>query len=120
MHKKLLIVITHSSDAPERAAAALAIANAAVSNNRDVVIFALNEGALLVKGGFAETITDQKAFPPIKDLLQSLVEAGQQFLVCSTCAKQFGLAEQDLLPNTQMSGAAVLLDHMDSRETITL
>ena len=119
MHKKLLIVITHSSDAPERAAAALSIASAAVSSNRDVMIFALNEGALLVKKGFAETITDQKAFPPIKDILQSLVEAGQPFLVCSTCAKQFGITEHELLPNTQMSGAATLLDHMDSRETIT-
>ena len=51
MEKKFLIVATHSFDAPERAGAALAIANTAVANDMDVVIFTLNEGALLVKRG---------------------------------------------------------------------
>ena len=119
MKKKLLFVITHSVDAPDRAAAALAIANSAVSGGRDAAIFALNEGALLLKKGFAETITDQKAFPPIKELLETLVEAGQRFYICSTCAKQYEIGEEDLLPNTEMSGALTLLDLMETRETVT-
>lgn len=119
MQKKILMIITHSSDAPERAAAALSIANAAVAGNRDLVVFALNEGALLVKQGFAETITNQKAFPPIRDLLQSLVTAGQKFYVCSTCAKQFGVAENELLANTNMAGPPTLLELMNEREVLT-
>ena len=76
MEKKFLIIATHSFDAPERAGAALAIANTAVANDMDVVIFALNEGALLVKKGFAETVTDQKAFPPLKTLIDTLCGGG--------------------------------------------
>ncbi|MBI5189980.1 MAG: DsrE family protein [Nitrospirae bacterium] len=119
MEKKFLIVITHSSDAPERAGAALSIANTAVASGMDVVIFALNEGALLVKKGFAETVTDQKAFPPLKTLLDTLVEAGQKFFVCTACANQFGVGKDELLPNTEMAGPQTLLEYALEREVMT-
>ena len=119
MEKKFLIVATHSFDAPERAGAALAIANTAVANDMDVVIFALNEGALLVKNGFAETVTDQKAFPPLKKLLDTLVEAGQKFYVCTACANQFGIKPEELLPNTEMAGPQTLLELALEREVMT-
>jgi predicted peroxiredoxin len=118
MEKKLLMLITHSSDAPERAGAALAIANTAVANDMDVVVFALNEGALLVKSGFAETVTDQKAFPPLKVLLDTLVEAGQKFYVCTACANQFGIKEEELLPNTEMAGPQTILELALEREVM--
>jgi predicted peroxiredoxin len=119
MGKKLLFVITHSFDAPERAGAALSIANAAVADGMDVAIFALNEGALLVKKGFAQTVTDQKAFPPLKTLLDALVEAGQKFYVCSACAKQFDVKPEELLPNTGIAGPQTLLDLAMEREVMT-
>ena len=119
MEKKFLIVATHSFDAPERAGAALAIANTAVANDMDVVIFALNEGALLVKKGFAETVTDQKAFPPLKTLMDTLVGAGQKFYVCTACANQFGIKQEELLPNTEMAGPQTLLELALEREVMT-
>ena len=119
MEKKFLIMVTHSFDAPERAGAALAIANTAVASDMDVVVFAINEGALLVKKGFAETITDQKAFPAIKTLLDTLVEAGQKFYVCTACANQFGIAKEDLLPNTEMAGPQTILDLAMEREVMS-
>jgi len=118
MEKKLLIVLTHSQDAPDRAAAALAIASAALAEGRDLAVFALNDGAKLMKRGFAETITGQEAFPPIKDLLGNLVEAGQKFFVCSTCAAQYGNKVQDLLPGAELSGAPILLRLVDEREVL--
>ncbi len=119
MDKKLLLVATHSFDAPERAGAALSIANTAVANGIDVIVFTINEGALLVKKGFAETIKEQKAFPPIKDLMASLVEAGQKFYVCTPCAAQFGVKPEDLLPNAEMAGAQTLVDLAMDREVMT-
>ncbi|MHB8174527.1 MAG: DsrE family protein [Nitrospirota bacterium] len=119
MEKKLLLVATHSFDAPERAGAALAIANTAVANGIDVVVFAINEGALLVKKGFAETIKDQKAFPPIKDLLATLVEMEQKFYVCTPCAIQFDVKPEDLLPNTEIAGAQILVELAMDREVLT-
>ena len=119
MEKKFLIVATHSFDAPERAGAALAIANTAVANGMDVVVFAINEGVLLLKKGFPETITDQKAFPPAKDLVKSLVENETKMYVCAPCALQFSVAPEDLQPNTEIAGAQVLLDLAMDREVIT-
>jgi len=119
MEKKLLLVVTHSFDSPERAGAALSIACTAVANGMDVVIFALNEGALLVKKGFAETVTDQKAFPPLKTLLDTLVEAGQKFYVCTACANQLGVRPEELLPDTEMAGPQTVLDLAMEREVMT-
>lgn len=119
MEKKFLIIATHSFDEPERAGAALAIANTAVANNMDVVIFTMNEGVLLVKKGFAETIKDQKAFPPIKDLLATLVENGQKFYACPPCAKQFDVKAEDLLPGAELAGTQTLLELAMDREVMT-
>jgi len=120
MEKKLLIVATHSFDAPERAGAALSIANTAVANGMDVVIFTINEGVLLVKKGFPETITEQKAFPPVKDLIASLVEEGQKFYACTPCANQFGVKPEEFIPNTELAGAQTLLELAMEREVISM
>jgi len=119
MEKKLLIVATHSFDAPERAGAALSIANTAVANGIDTVIFTINEGVMLVKKGFAETVTDQKAFPPIKDLLASLVENGQKFYACTPCTMQFGVKPDEMLPGAEQAGAQTLIDLAMDREVMT-
>ena len=119
MEKKLLIVATHSFDAPERAGAALAIANTAVANGMDVVIFTINEGVLLTKKGFPETVKEQKAFPPIKDLVASLVENEQKFYACTPCAQQFDVKPEEMVPNCQLAGAQVLLELAMEREVMT-
>ncbi len=119
MEKKFLIVATHSFDAPERAGAALAVANTAVASGMDVVIFTMNEGVLLVKKGFADTIKEQKAFPPVKDLLASLVESGQKFYACPPCANQFGVKAEDLLPGAELAGTQTLLELAMGREVMT-
>lgn len=119
MDKKLLIVATHSFDEPERAGAALAIANTAVANGMDIVIFTINEGVLLAKKGFPETIKEQKAFPPVKDLVASLVENEQKFYVCTPCAQQFDVKPEDMIPNAEQAGAQTLLELAMEREVMT-
>lgn len=119
MEKKFLIVATHSFDAPERAGAALAIASTAVASGMDVIIFTVNEGVLLVKKGFAETVKDQKAFPPLKELLDTLVENGQKFYACPPCAIQFDVKPEDLLPGAELAGTQKLLELALEREVMT-
>ena len=118
MEKKLLMIITHSSDAPERAGAALAITNTAVANGMDIAVFCMNEGVHLLKKGFAETITDQKAFPPIKDLLASLVENEQKFYACAACVEQYGIKDDEFLPGTEQAGAQTILELALEREVM--
>jgi len=119
MEKKFVIVATHSFDAPERAGAALAIASTAVASGMDVVIFTINEGVLLTKKGFPETITEQKAFPPVKDLVASLVENEVKFYACTPCAKQFGVEPGEFIPNCELAGAQTLLELAMEREVMT-
>ena len=119
MEKKFLIIATHSFDAPERAGAALAIANTAVANGMDVVVFTINEGVLLVKKGFPETITDQKAFPPVKDLMASLVENETKMYACTPCAQQFGVNPEEMVAGCELAGAQTLLELAMEREVMT-
>ncbi len=119
MEKKFLIVATHSGDAPERAGAALTIATTAVASDIDVVIFTINEGVLLAKKGFAETVKEQKAFPPLKELIATLVENDTRFYVCTPCANQFGVKPDELIPGAELAGAQLLLELAMEREVMT-
>jgi len=117
--KKLLIMLTHSSDAPERACAALSIAGTAIANGIDLAIFGVNDGALLLKKGYADTMTNHKAFPPVGKLLNALIEAEQRFYICAACAKQYGIRNADLIPNTELAGAQTVLELAMEREVMT-
>jgi len=117
--KKLLIMLTHSSDAPERACAALSVAGTALANGIDLAIFGVNDGALLMKKGYVETVKNHKAFPPLAKLLNTLIEAEQKFYVCAACAKQYGFRDTDLIPNAELAGAQTVIELAMEREVMT-
>jgi len=117
--KKLLIIVTHSADAPERACAALSIAGTALANGIDIALFFVNDGALLLKKGYAETVKNHKAFPTLPKLLGTLVDMEQKFHLCSACAKQYGMTEADFLPGTELAGAQAVIELAMEREVMT-
>jgi len=117
--KKLLIIVSHAADAPERACAALSIAVTALANGLDLAIFFVNDGALLLKKGYAETVTNHKAFPTLAKLLGNLMDMEQKFHLCSACAKQYGIGEADFLPNTELAGAQAVIELAMEREVMT-
>lgn len=58
--KKFVFILNHSFDQPDRAAAALQLAANMKAFDVNLDFFLLNEGVMLAKKGFAETIQDRR------------------------------------------------------------
>lgn len=119
-NREFIFVCTHSFDAPEKAAAALQLATNMVAFDARVDFFLMNEGVLLARKGFAETITWQHGFSPIKDLLKSLIEDfGVKFYVCASCVEPYGLKGVDLIENAEIKPGSFLGELLMQRQNVT-
>jgi predicted peroxiredoxin len=112
-NKDFEFIVSHSFDAPERAAAALQLAS-------NMVAFLMNEGVMLAKKGFAETITWQHGFSPIRDLLKTLTEDfDSKFYVCASCVEPFGLKDAELIDNSEIKPGSYLGELLMERQNVS-
>ena len=119
MAKKVLLVITHSTDDPDRANAAVALAAALLNEGADLALFLIFEGVLLARRGVAETIRGRN-FAPVAELFPMVLEAGIPIYACGACVKTHGMAARDMLPGVTVVQAATLAAEVMQRETVTL
>ncbi len=106
MADKLLIMVTHGSESPEKATIAFVMATAAQASDVAVVMGFQAHGVTLVKKGVAETI-EAPYFPPLKTLFDAYVEAGGEFLACGPCVKSRGInPETDFVAGARVVNAA--------------
>jgi len=94
MADKLIIMCTHGPEDPERATIPFVMATAAQASDVEVVMGFQATGALLVVKGNAEHIL-APGFPPLKDLLDTYVEAGGKLLVCGPCVQSRKINPQE-------------------------
>ena len=119
MAKKYLLIITHSTDDPDRSNSAVALAVSLISDGVDVALFFTFHGALLAKRGVAETV-EGKNFTPVRELFPMILEAKIPLYLCGACAKTFGISPENLVPGVKIITLPTLALEMPSRETITL
>lgn len=119
MAKRYLMIITHSTDDPDRANAAVALAVSLLSEGADLMLFFTFHGALLAKRGVAEGI-EGKNFCPVRELFPLLLEAGIPLYLCGACAKTYDIADEDLVPGVRIVTLPTVACEMATRETITL
>jgi len=117
--KSCLMIITHSTDDPDRANAAVALAVSLLSEGVDLMLFFTFQGALLAKKGVAETV-EGRNFTPLRELFPMILEAKIPLYLCGACAKTYGIAEADLVPGVKIITLPTLAAEISSRETITL
>lgn len=119
MAKSYLLIITHSTDDPDRANSAIALAVSLISEGADLMIFFTFDGALLAKKGVAETV-EGRNFTPVRELFPMVLEAQVPLYLCGACAKTYQIGPEDLVPGVQIITLPTLAGEMASRETITL
>ena len=119
MSKKFVLIITHSTDDHDRANAAVALAVSLLSEDADIAIFYIFEGAHLAKKGVAETI-EGRNFAPVRDLFPTLLEENVSMYLCGACAKTYNIAEEDLVEGIKISHIPTIAAEMMDRETITI
>ena len=94
--EKIVIFGTHGPEDPERASLPFVIGNAALVMEVDVVVFLQGTAVLLAKEGCYEHVF-AAGLPPLKDLVDSFLEQGGTFLICTPCIQERKIANDMLL-----------------------
>ena len=119
-NKEFVFVLTHSYDAIERAAAALQLATNMAAFDAKIDFFLMNEGVHLARKGFAESVTWQKGFSPVADLMKSLVEDFDcKFYICASCVKPYGLEGAEWIKNAEVKPGSYLGEILMNRQGLT-
>lgn len=118
MSKKFILIITHSTDNHDKANAAMALAVSLLSEDSDLVVFFIFEGANFARKGVAETI-EGRNFTPVRDLFPMLLEEKVPMYLCGACAKTYNIPEDELVEGVKIVHIPTISAEMLDRETIT-
>ena len=119
-NKEFVFILTHSYDAIERSAGALQLATNMAAFDARVDFFLMNEGVHFARKGFAETVTWQKSFSPVADLMKSLIEDFDcKFYICASCVKPYGLEGAELIRNSEVKPGSFLGELLMKRQGLT-
>ncbi|MDA8433024.1 MAG: DsrE family protein [Nitrospiraceae bacterium] len=121
-HKKFIFILNHSFDKPDHAAGALQLATNMKAFDVELDFFLINEGALLAKKGFAETLTWQKkdGFSSVAQLLKTLIEDFDvKFYVCASCLKPYGLDASEFIKNAEPKPGSFLGQLLMERQSVS-
>jgi predicted peroxiredoxin len=106
----LVIKLTSGTEAPEKLSQAFTVAATALSSGAAVSLWLTGESAWLAVPGRAEEFSLPHA-ASLSDLRDAVLAQGR-LTVCSQCAARRDLSEADLLPGTQIRGAAAFVEEV--------
>lgn len=114
----LFTVTTFTNQDADRVATPLVLANSALANGKDVLIWLTMEGVELAKKGAAKTLTP-KSFAPVSELLDTYIENGGRIGICPPCAQTHGLSDENKIDRAELMGAVAMLDETSGRQTFS-
>jgi len=109
--EKIVYVVTHAGEDPERASLPFVLANAAQAMEVEVVVALQGCGVYLAKKGYLDTVL-APGLAPLKDLVKNFLEFGGKLLVCVPCIKSRKIEESDLIEGAVPTAAAALTQEM--------
>ncbi|KAB2912757.1 MAG: hypothetical protein F9K29_17945 [Hyphomicrobiaceae bacterium] len=104
MSNKVLVNCSHGKDDVERATVAFIVASAASTTGETAMFLTAHAVGLATKGG-ADGVQADK-YPPIKQLIDAIVENGGKLWVCPACASARGITPDQLIAGAEIAGAA--------------
>jgi predicted peroxiredoxin len=108
--RHLIIKLTAGVESPEKLSQAFTVAATAVASGAVVSIWLTGESTWLAVPGRAEEFSLPHA-ARLADLRDAVLADGR-VTVCSQCAARRDLTEADLLPGTQIRGAAAFVEEV--------
>lgn len=106
-NRKLVIVVTSGLD-DERSSVAWSVANGGINSGLDVSMFLTSSGVDWVRKGAADTAHLNPFDPPMKEMIQKVIDSGGTIMVCPPCAKVRGYTEEDLLDGVVITGSGAM------------
>ena len=92
---KLLVHVTHGTEAPTRAALGLLVAKAAVAEGHEVHVFLAGDAVVLMRDAVLDSLSGLGT-GSLRESFDAVVAGGGQFYVSGMSAKGRGVTEADL------------------------
>jgi predicted peroxiredoxin len=102
--EKLVFMVLHGPTHPEHATIPFVMAGAALASDVEVVLGFQADGVELVRKGGADAV-EAPGFPPLKKLMDDVLELGGKLLVCGPCLKSREIAAEDLVDGAEVVAA---------------
>ena len=107
--EKILVIGTHASDNPEKAAMPFVMANAALAMDVKATVALQGEGVYLAKKGYIQNLVKPGGFSPFTKLMADFLELGGSLKVCVPCIKERNIEESELIEGAQTTAAGRLI-----------
>jgi predicted peroxiredoxin len=106
--QKMVVIVTNGFN-DERSSVAWSVANGGVGMGFEVTMFLVSSGVDWVRKGSAAVARPNPLDPPIKDMIQTVIDNGGEILVCPPCAGVRGYSADDLIDGVKLAGSASML-----------
>ena len=113
MSEKLVIMVTHGPEDPERATIPFVMGAAALASDVEVLIGFQGAGVMLVRKGCAEHVF-ASGFPPLSDMIDAYMEEGGRMYVCGPCVQSRQIDPKDFLEGATVVNAATFVAEVTS------
>jgi predicted peroxiredoxin len=115
-HKALVNLATGLEDA-ERVTVAFLVATAALSQGKQVVIWATKEAVRLGLPGEAQGVAC-KGCPPLERLFEQFADGGGELWLCPICVESRDLGDVEKVSNAKIAGATPMWEWAGSDTTV--
>lgn len=106
--KKLVVVVTNGFD-NERSSVAWSVANGGIASDYQVTMFLVSSGVDWVRKKAMDVARMNPLDPPVKDMIQNVMDSGGTIMVCPPCAKVRGYEQEDFIDGVQLAGSTAML-----------
>lgn len=103
----IVIVITRGLD-DERSSVAWSVANGALATGLEVSLFLVSGGVDWVRKGAADNAQLNPLDPPMKEMIQNVVDAGSTIMVCPPCGQMRGYTEDSFIDGVVFAGSVAM------------
>jgi predicted peroxiredoxin len=114
-----MVVVVTNGFSDERSSVAWSVANGGVGMGFEVTMFLVSSGVDWARKGAAAVARLNPLDPPIKDMIQNVIDSGGEILACPPCVGVRGYSQEDLIDGVTLAGSAAMLG-VASQNAITL
>jgi len=115
--EKVLVNLATGLEDPERVTVAFLVATAALSQNKEVVIWATKDAVRLGLPGEAAGVACNGC-PPLERLFEQFAEGGGELWLCPICLSARDIDDAEKVPNVKVAGATPMWEWAGADTTV--
>jgi uncharacterized protein involved in oxidation of intracellular sulfur len=115
--EKILYVVTHGADDPERATLPFVHANGALAMEVEAVVVLMGPAVMLARKGCMNHVF-AGGMPPLKKLVDDFLAQGGKLYLCTPCIQFRQIDKSELIEEAQPIAAAVFTEEVLSANAV--